>query len=509
MRLTDEQRAVVEHQGDARVNSCAGSGKTSTCVEYIKARPQANCLYLAFNSTVKAEAIKKFKKAGLNNVTVHTAHSLAYQAVMSGKNYPLHKSGNLRPHDVLNWYTPAVKFRDELEPLVFAKHVCNLTKAYCNSDKEKIFHIDYFGTVKNCSASSAFVGRYLEEIEDAAESILNRMWDGQLPVTHDSYIKRYHLTKPDLSCFTNIVFDEGQDSNPCQLAIFLNQAKSTKVIVGDTHQAIYNFNGAVDSLSRVNFPLFRLSASFRFGENIASQAMEALSLKNLLGVPLNGFTIHGLGGDVDHGIPLRAYIARSNLGLLAEAIEVAVDQGRPAAYEGNIDSYTFLSGGTSIFDVLNLHLGKNERIQDQFIQQFEDYDALKEYQAGTNDQDLGLVMNLVERYKGSLFPLIKEIKERAVRKEEAEIVFSTVHRAKGLEYSTVKLCKDLITGEKIMQKLATAKNDPSKAVDKAALIEEINMLYVALTRATKLLLYDFNIMDTAVAPRKRNGNARC
>ena len=103
------------------------------------------------------------------------------------------------------------------------------------------------------------------------------------------------------------------------------------------------------------------------------------------------------------------------------------------------------------------------------------------------------MMNLVERYKGSLFPLIKELKELAVRKEEAEIVFSTVHRAKGLEYSTVRLCKDLITGEKIMQRLAAAENDPSEPVDKAALIEEINMLYVALTRATKMLLYDFAI----------------
>ena len=493
MRLTDEQRAVVEHQGNARVNSCAGSGKTSTCLEYIKARPKGQHLYLAFNSTVKAEAVKKFKKAGISNVTVHTAHSLAYQAVMSSRGFELHKAGNLRPFDVINWYKPSVKFKDELEPLVFAKHVCDLTKAYCNSDKQKVFHIDYYGKVKNCANSRSFVRRYLEEIEDAAEDILKRMWEGQLPSTHDSYIKRYHLTSPDLSGFSNILFDEGQDSNPCQLAIFLNQLKSTKIIVGDTHQAIYNFNGAVDSLAKVNFPLFRLSASFRFGENIARQAMEALLLKNLLGVPLDGFNVRGLGGQTDHGAQTQAYIARSNLGLLTEAIEVVIEQKRRAAFEGDISSYTFLSGGASIFDVLNLYLGKNERIRDQFLKQFDSYDDLKEYQVGTDDQDLGLVMNLVERYKGSLFPLIKELKELAVRKEEAEIVFSTVHRAKGLEYSTVRLCKDLITGEKIMQRLAAAENDPSEPVDKAALIEEINMLYVALTRATKMLLYDFAI----------------
>lgn len=493
MRLTDEQRAVVEHQGNARVNSCAGSGKTSTCLEYIKARPKGEHLYLAFNATVKAEAIKKFKKAGIGNVTVHTAHSLAYQSVMSGRNYELHKAGNLRPYDVISWYKPSVKFRDDLEPLLFAKHVCELTKVFCNSDKQKIFHVDYYGKVKNCANSRGFVRRYLEEIEDAAEDILKRMWEGQLPSTHDSYIKRYHLTSPDLSGFTNILFDEGQDSNPCQLAIFLNQLKSTKIIVGDTHQSIYRFQGAVDSLAEVDFPLFRLSASFRFGENIARQAMEALSLKNLLGIPLDGFNVRGLGGKADHGVPIQAYIARSNLGLLTEAIEVVIEQKRQAAFEGDISSYTFLSGGASIFDVLNLYLGKQDRIRDGFIKQFASYDDLKEYQDGTNDQDLGLVMNLVERYKGSLFPLMKELKERAVPKAKAEVIFSTVHRSKGLEYSTVRLCKDLINGEKIMKRFAIANNDPSKPVERAALIEEINMLYVALTRATKMLLYDFAI----------------
>ncbi|ANA41813.1 hypothetical protein A2G06_16890 (plasmid) [Geobacter anodireducens] len=494
MKLTDEQRAIVDHQGNARVNACAGSGKTSTCLEYIKARPRANCLYLAFNSTVKTEAIKKFKRAGLGNVTVHTAHSLAYQSVVSGRDYELHKSGNLRPYDVTAWYKPSVKFKDELEPLVFAKHVCDLTKAYCNSDKEKIHHLDYYGMVKDCPQAREFVGRYLDEIEDAAEDILRRMWAGQLPITHDSYIKKYHLTSPDLSCYTHILFDEGQDSNPCQLAIFLNQHRSTKVIVGDTHQSIYGFNGAIDSLAKVNFPLFRLSASFRFGERIAETAMEALSLKKLLGVSLDGFTVRGLGRKEDHGLPVQAFIARSNLGLLTEAIEIVVERNQKAAFEGDLSSYTFLAGGASIFDVLNLYLGRNEKIRDSFLRKFESYDELKEYQAGTKDQDLGLVMNLVERYRGSLFPLIKELKERAVRKEEAEYLFSTVHRAKGLEYSTVRLCKDLITGEKIMQKLATAKNDPSKPVDRAALVEDINALYVAVTRATRLLLYDFAIV---------------
>ncbi len=493
MRMTEEQKAIVEHHGNARVNACAGSGKTSTCLEYIKARPSANTLYLAFNSTVRAEATRKFKKAGLTNVTVHTSHSLAYQAVVAGKGYQLHQNGSLRPFDVLNWHDPKVKFRDEMDRMLFAKHVCDLMSAYCNSDKTKIFHVDYYGMVKECSNSRSFVGRYLDNIENAVEILLSDMWHGKIPITHESYIKKYHLTCPDLSEFTHILFDEGQDANPVQLGIFLNQTASTKIIVGDSHQSIYGFNGAVDSLSKVNFPLLRLSASFRFGEDIANTAMRALRLKKLLGLSLDGFNIRGLGGDIEVDSHAQAYIARSNIGLLNEAIDVVIEQKKKAAFEGDIKSYSFLSGGASIYDVLNLHLGKPERIRDPFIANFENYEDLKKYQALTKDQDLGLVMSLVERYKGSLFILIKEIKKLAVPKQEAEVIFSTVHRSKGLEYPTVRLCKDLITGKKIMQKLATNKNDPNNKTEISELVEEINMLYVAVTRATKMLLYDFTI----------------
>ena len=39
MKLTREQEEIINSEGDIKVNAVAGSGKTSTIIEYAKARP--------------------------------------------------------------------------------------------------------------------------------------------------------------------------------------------------------------------------------------------------------------------------------------------------------------------------------------------------------------------------------------------------------------------------------------------------------------------------------------
>ena len=88
MELTGEQQAVIDTNFDLVINAVAGSGKTTTLVEYAKSRPaNSRILYLAFNKTVKTEAQQKFAKAGVPNVKVETAHSLAFDHVIKHSNY--------------------------------------------------------------------------------------------------------------------------------------------------------------------------------------------------------------------------------------------------------------------------------------------------------------------------------------------------------------------------------------------------------------------------------------
>jgi F-box protein 18 (helicase) len=65
----------------------------------------------------------------------------------------------------------------------------------------------------------------------------------------------------------------------------------------------------------------------------------------------------------------------------------------------------------------------------------------------------------------------------------AQVYFSTVHRCKGLEYDVVQLVPDFVSREKIAKVAEEWQIAPPTAGEQARFLEEINLLYVAVTRA--------------------------
>ena len=83
--------------------------------------------------------------------------------------------------------------------------------------------------------------------------------------------------------------------------------------------------------------------------------------------------------------------------------------------------------------------------------------------------------------------LLKELKARHVsddEREKADMIFSTVHRCKGMEYDQVSLLNDF-TNETAIIKLVREKG--KKNININALSEEVNLLYVAATRTKNVL----------------------
>jgi superfamily I DNA and RNA helicase len=90
MRFTDEQETILSSTGNIKINAVAGSGKTTTLVEYAKRqKPGSRILYLAFNRSVRMEALKRFGDQGLKNVDVQTAHSLAFRRIAAPLGYKI------------------------------------------------------------------------------------------------------------------------------------------------------------------------------------------------------------------------------------------------------------------------------------------------------------------------------------------------------------------------------------------------------------------------------------
>jgi len=110
-------------------------------------------------------------------------------------------------------------------------------------------------------------------------------------------------------------------------------------------------------------------------------------------------------------------------------------------------------------------------------------EELAEYIEKTEDVQLAMMVEIVKEYGNKIPEIIKAIKDKHIGnddKENAEMIFSTVHRCKGMEYDTIQLVNDFITKEKLEKHKAEIKQD---GFNSSKLNEEINLLYVAITRA--------------------------
>lgn len=481
MKYTEEQMKIIESEGDIKVNAVAGSGKTSTLVEYCKQRLGVKILYLVFNKSAKLDAQKKFNEAGVKHVKVQTAHSLAYGAIVPANGYSV--ANSLSEHAVKN----ILKLHNlgTISGYVLAKHIANYLELYFNSTEERIVDVDYIKTLT--PEAKEFCQEHEEVIQQGVAELIDRMDKGKIAVTHNFYLKKYQMSNPKLN-YDYILYDEFQDSNPVMIDIFMKQ-DCTKVCVGDTHQQIYAWRGAINALETIDFDELFLTKSFRFGQDIADSAMDSLGLKKLYNEDYEPITIEG-AGDPSDDVKTRAILARGNLTLLKKAIDmIHKDEVESVYFEGGLNNYTFMSG-INIYDVYNLYYCNYNYIRNNMLKAMKSFNELIEYAEKSGDQNVKMLIEIVKMYQKNLPTYFKKLGDMNIKddkdKYKADVIFSTIHKSKGLEYDKVELCSDFITKGDIMKMKLEGKLKEDKVN------ENINILYVAKTRAKHKLiqLYD-------------------
>ncbi|MCD8494706.1 MAG: UvrD-helicase domain-containing protein [Candidatus Pacebacteria bacterium] len=476
MHLTKEQERIIATQTHIKVQAIAGAGKTSTIIAYAESRPaHAKILYIVFNASAKQEAQEKFKQRNLTNVTVTTAHALAYQYMITDAGYTV-RSTEYALDDLV--YMLDIS-GSRSHTMRIAHHVKKYMALYCNSIETDMDRIAYASYLTDAETLDFFTTHSACIIEKA------KLWftfmdTQQCDSTHDFYLKKFHLCIPDLG-YDYVLFDEAQDASGAMLGIFLAQKDSVKVMVGDTHQQIYSWRYAVNSLEYVDFPEYRLSASFRFHADIADLATRILSLKKYV-TTYDTITITGKGAYRD--MP-RTYatIARTNLGLLRMVLaylEMCTDDVPRLYFEGTLRSYMYGVMDGALHDIFALYTGAYHDMRDPFLKTFTSYEALETYALSVHDVSLGLMIDMVKRYREELPAVIATIQSYHVDdRSTAQHIFSTVHKCKGMEYDHITLADDFITE----QALVNIDTNTAHPQDIAKAIEEINLLYVAVTRA--------------------------
>lgn len=290
----------------------------------------------------------------------------------------------------------------------------------------------------------------------------------EMPMPHDGYLKLFQLSHPKLK-FDGILLDEAQDTNPVTSAI-LNEQNTARILVGDPHQQIYGFRGAIDAMEQLNSTqTCYLTHSFRFNQTIASLANKLLhSFKGEL------HRIKGIGeyGDMGKVKPPYTIISRTNAGLFDEA--VVHYRKYSLAYLGT-QGLTF----KAIEDAYQLSRERPDKVKDSFLKRFNDLESLKEYAKSVDDFELLSLCKVTDTYKDTDIPnLIKRIKRKTIKDPaKADIILTTTHKAKGLEFDHVKMVNDFIPLVKDDSIIEVQMADP----------EEINLLYVSITRTKKCL----------------------
>lgn len=482
MKFSEEQLAIIQSDTDLKVNAVAGSGKTSTLLAYAKQHSDKRILYLVFNKSVKEEAKLKFQAQGLRNTTVETAHSLAYGTMRNRGPIELRHQG-YTAFDVRELLR--FSMGDLITEMKIASHVVKMASCFCNGQEMKLKDCPYLSFLP-VGQERQFAEEYFDLIHQSTRDFLGLMHRRKQPLTHEFYLKQYQLSQPRLN-YDIILFDEGQDASGVMLDIFLKQS-ARKVIVGDQNQQIYSWRYAINALAEVDFEEQVLTNSFRFPQDIADIANDVLARKEHLDYPKSPI-IKGLGETRLLTSPSRATLGRTNSGILVSAIDQLIEEKeiKSLYFEGNFETYTYADENGSIWDILNLHQGKKHQIRNNLIRGMKGMTQLKEYAEETNDSSLKGLIEIVVKYQSELPYLIKKIKNAQVEvdeKDQADMIFSTIHKAKGMEYDQVTLTADFLTEDRLLETIGSA---DKASLDKGRLGEEINLLYVGVTRSKQLL----------------------
>lgn len=504
IKLTEQQIDILNKSSNNLViEARAGTGKTFTLKKIAEKYPMLKKQYWAFNTSIATEGKTKF--AGIPNMEVSTVHSLAYREIVRARGYKLSEFG-------LNTYgmTKFFGLKDRVGSIILSHSIRKVT-TFCGSDISDLSELDYYSLLSTEKAQNFYL-EYKDSINGFAEKIWDSMLTKKLDITHDFYLKLWQLSKPNLKVDL-ILFDEGQDASPVMLDIFLNQKDAVKIIVGDSHQAIYGWRGAINALSKVGYERAELTESFRFPQSIANLAINCLENKNSID-PDNYEEIKLTGAGSSTGaIETRAVISRSNLAILEHLFENKAKYHKPYI-EGTLNSLLNTNSGINLMDLHHLSNRNKEQVKNGFLKTFSSLEDVKSYYEEIDDSSINGSLMFLKKWSNILVYEIGELQEKVVTNpREADVVFSTIHKAKGKEWDEVTLLApdsfdegfpdrvpDKIQIKKRKSKTKLIQEDEDVEVieltpeQKKLLItkwkEELNVYYVGLTRAKKKLIHD-------------------
>ncbi len=264
MARTDEQRSIVDaiiskkdNEKVIIVNAFSGCGKTHVVLDAVNDRRAwfDTGYMLAYNAKIAKENATK-TPYWLDSRTIH---SLGYRYIVSPDKLTIKSNVDLKDFNLK-------KNSDKH----FALSIFN---EFCSSKYIKISDF-----IKNVTKKKHKNFKNVKKYEDAVKHVFIDMQNGKTLISHNAYIKLFHLKlfyePQNINNIDILIIDEFGDANEVMVEIFKLYPAKKKVAIGDKWQNIYTFNHTINGLKAIKDSMqdtvsLELTKSFRCSSMIA------------------------------------------------------------------------------------------------------------------------------------------------------------------------------------------------------------------------------------------------
>ena len=453
-------RDIAQKTDHTVVIARAGSGKTSTIVEGFKYIPKGKkTLMVAFNKAIADE----LRQRAPSYVDTMTLHSLGFRAIKQS-------FGN----DVMlenDKCTEIVKtlIGDNYDLWELNQSICkcvSLCKGFLFDTSAKIADIiDQFGLEIFDLTREQYIAHVIKALSLCKSNKKVIDFDDMIWFP---FVYRLNVGKYDV-----VFVDEAQDLNAAQIAMVLSAVKigGRVIAVGDPAQSIYQFRGA-DSAAIPNFiaklgaKTLPLSVSYRCPKSVVRLAQEVVSDIQAQASAPEGSVEYVLSEELLKLVkPGDFVLSRTNAPLIKYCLKL-LKTSVPANIQGR-------DIGSNLLYFIKKSKAKTINA---FIEYVNEWKAIESKRLLSEKKDITVAMDkaecLLNLCEGTL--TIKDLKQTIDNlfsdvNDSAKVVFSTTHKAKGLERDRVFVLSN------------TYRYGPGVEG------EEANLWYVAITRAKKSL----------------------
>jgi superfamily I DNA/RNA helicase len=485
---------VSKGTGNCILEAVAGSGKTTTIVEALDLM-QGSVFLGAYNKKMADEL--KAKVAGIRGVKASTFHGAGYGALMRA-----YRDSNRLELDENKVVKIAQSIADDQRRDDLDEIVGTVAKVVSMAKNRGIGALS---SITDFSAWAEMVDTYglcdempegmtIECIVKFAQICLKRSNESLDTIDFDDMV--YLPLQRQLRLFQNdwVLVDEAQDTNPTRraLAKAMLRPNGRLVAVGDPHQAIFGFTGADnDALQQIseafNCTHLPLTITYRCPKAIVTVAQEYVShIEAGDTAPVGAVESLDFNEIVKQAKVGDAILCRYNKYLVNLCFKF-IRAGIPAKIEGRAigEGLAKLAGR---WKVTNLNVLEERLAAYAEREVAKAMKAEKEDRADRITDQVETLYVLIERAReqevfsvAGLKAMILEMFSDKVGGEN--IILCSVHKSKGLEWNKVFL-------------LGRHELMPSPFARQAWQQEqEINLIYVAVTRAKQTLVDVFGVKE--------------